>query len=199
LILKNSSDDIVDSFSPLITEIEQEASAIEDSVFLTRVDELSSVLLRVHDCRKKNMNTIHFLRDKAVVIKSLARHWDEGYLETPRNKIGLFLGDVQDHVVTKMSKLEHFEDILSRSHSDYITRLSVDNIGNRTRTLKVIIRLTVVAGIVIPLNVICGLFGMNVQVPGQHVEGLGWWFGILGGIVLFVVVSLATARIKKVI
>jgi magnesium transporter len=183
----------------LITEIEQEASAIEDTVFLTRVDELSSVLLRVHDCRKKNMYTIHFLRGKAVVVKSLARHWDEAYLETPRNRIGLFLSDVQDHIETKMSKLEHFEDILSRSHSDYLTRLSVDTIGNRTRTLKVIVRITVIAAIVIPLNVICGLFGMNVWVPGRGSNGLGWWFGILGGIILFVLASLTVARRMKVI
>jgi magnesium transporter len=105
------------------------------------------------------MTTIQFLRGKIAVIKSLARHWDNTY---HGNQIGLFLDDVQDHVLTKTSKLLHFEDILSRSHSGYLARLSVDNVGNRTRTLKVVIRITVIAAIGIPLTVTCGLFGMNV-------------------------------------
>jgi magnesium transporter len=160
------------------------------------VDDLSSVLLRVHTCRKKNMTTIQFLRGKIAVIKSLARHWDDTY---HGNQIGLFLDDVQDHVLTKTSKLLHFEDILSRSHSGYLARLSVDNVGNRTRTLKVVIRITVIAAIGIPLTVTCGLFGMNVTVPGKHVEGLGWWFGILSGLILFVMVSLGVARRMELI
>ncbi|PVH92986.1 Mg2+ transporter protein [Periconia macrospinosa] len=183
-------DDIVDSFSPLISEIEQETNAMEDSVFVTRVHELSSVLLQVHVCRKKTMSTIHLLRSKGFVIKSLARHCDG---------ISLFLGDVQDHLVTMKSKLDHYEGILSRSHSDYLTRLSVDRTRTGNQTVKFIVKITVIAAILVLLNVVCGLFGMNVRVPGGDSDGLKWWFGILGAIILIISASLAIARRMKLI
>lgn len=191
-------DDIVDSFSPLISEIEQETNAMEDSVFVTRVHELGSVLLQVHVCRKKTMSAIHLLRGKGAVIKSLARHCDEAHSATPRIKISLF-GDIQDHLMTMKSKLDHYEEILSRSHSDYLTRLSVDRIRTSNQTMKFIIRITVIAAILVPLNVICGLFGMNVSVPGGGSNGLSWWFGVLGAIILIILASLTVARRMKLI
>lgn len=183
-------DDIVDSFSPLISAIEQETNAMEDSVFVTRVHDLGPVLSQVHVCRKKTMSILHLLRGKAVAVKSLARHCDE---------ISLFLGDIQDHLMTMKSKLDHYEEILSRLHSDYLTRLSLDKICTGNQTMKLIIKITVIAAVLVPLNVICGLFGMNVRVPGGDVDGLSWWFGILGAIILIILASLAVARRMKLI
>lgn len=136
---------------------------MEDSVFVTGVHELGSVLLQVHLCRKKTMSTIYLLRGKRLVIKSLARHCDE---------ISLFLGDVQDHLVTMKSKLDHYEGILCRSHSDYLTRLSVDRTRIGNQMVKFIVKITVIAAILVLLNVACGLFGMNVRVPGGDSDGL---------------------------
>lgn len=44
----------------------------------------------------------------------------------------------------------------------------------------VLSKLTALGTVIIPLNVITGLWGMNVNVPGQEVDGLHWFFGILG-------------------
>ncbi|RKP05007.1 hypothetical protein THASP1DRAFT_1949, partial [Thamnocephalis sphaerospora] len=48
-------------------------------------------------------------------------------------------------------------------------------------TNDVINKLTVLGTILVPMNVITGLWGMNVEVPGQHASGLDWFFGIVGG------------------
>jgi magnesium transporter len=45
-----------------------------------------------------------------------------------------------------------------------------------------------------PLNLIAGLFGMNVHVPGQDAGGLGWWFGIVGVILTFSAVCVGTMK-----
>ena len=42
----------------------------------------------------------------------------------------------------------------------------------------VVAKFTIVASVVVPLNLIAGMWGMNVKVPGQDVEGLGWFAGI---------------------
>lgn len=43
------------------------------------------------------------------------------------------------------------------------------------QTADVLGRLTVLGTIVLPMNIITGLWGMNVMVPGQEVENLDWY------------------------
>ena len=188
------SDNIVDSFAPPIHSIEREADSIEDTVFVARTDDLSDLLQQIGGCRKKVMSLMRLLGGKADVIKGFAKRCNESYSVTPRGEIGLYLGDIQDHVVTMMSNLGHFEKMLSRSHSNYLAQLSVDNIRQGNRANEVLSKITLLATILVPLNLICGLFGMNVQVPGKDSEGLGWFFGIIGVIAAIVVLCLAVAR-----
>ncbi|KAF3907150.1 hypothetical protein ABW21_db0205810 [Orbilia brochopaga] len=192
-------DDITDSFGPVIHEIEKETDAIEDAVFVARSSDFSVMLKRIGDCRKKVMTLMRLLGGKADVIKGFAKRCNEQYSVTPRSDIGLYLGDIQDHVITMMSNLSHFEKMLSRSHSNYLAQLSVDHMESNNRTNEVLGKITVIATVLVPLNLICGLFGMNVPVPGNGSGTLAWFFGIIGIIVLFVVVSLVTARRMKYI
>ena len=84
--------------------------------------------------------------------------------------------------------------MLNRSHSNYLAQLSVDQIVQGNRANEVLSKITLLATILVPLNLICGLFGMNVNVPGKNVEGYGWFFGIIGVIFAIVLCSLAVAR-----
>lgn len=187
-------DNIVDTFGPVIHSIELETDTIEDQVFVARNDDLAPLLRQVGECRKKVMSLMRLLGGKADVIKGFAKRCNESYMMTPRGEIGLYLGDIQDHVVTMMSNLGHFENLLSRSHSNYLAQLSVDQIAQGTRANEVLSKITTVAAILVPLNLVCGLFGMNVPVPGRNSEGLQWFFGILGIIVAMVVAFLYGAR-----
>ena len=187
-------DNIVDTFGPPIHTIEMESETIEDQVFVARTDDFTPLLKQIGDCRKKVMSLMRLLGGKADVIKGFAKRCNESYTVTPRGEVGLYLSDVQDHVVTMMSNLGHFEKMLSRSHSNYLAQLSVDNIRQGNRANEVLSKITLLATILVPLNLICGLFGMNVQVPGKDSEGLGWFFGIIGVIGAIVATSLAVAR-----
>ena len=54
------------------------------------------------------------------------------------------------------------------------------------QTADVLGKLTVLGTIVLPMNIITGLWGMNVWVPGQHAEGnLAWFWGITAGLLCF--------------
>lgn len=44
------------------------------------------------------------------------------------------------------------------------------------QTADVLGKLTVMGTIVLPLNIICGMWGMNVKVPGQDVDSLTWFW-----------------------
>jgi magnesium transporter len=186
-------DDIVDSFAPVLRSIEQETDAIEDQVFTARIEDSREILRAVGDCRKKVMQLLRLLGGKADVIKGFAKRCNEKYSVAPHGDVGLYLSDIQDHVVTMMSNLAHFEKMLSRSHSNYLAQISVDQViqGNEANTT--LGKVTVIATILVPLNLICGLFGMNVKVPGQD-GSIAWFFGILGTIILFVAVCLGVAK-----
>ena len=188
-------DNIVDCFQPVIRNLEIETDNIEDSVFVARSDDFSSLLRRIGECRKRVTILMRLLGGKADVIKGFAKRCNEQFGVAPRGEIGLYLGDIQDHVVTMMSNLGHFEKMLSRSHSNYLAQLSVDQIQQGTRANEVLGKITLIATVLVPMNFICGLFGMNVPVPGGVNEGsLNWFFGIIGIIAGIVVVSLIVAR-----
>ncbi|KAE8132212.1 stretch-activated Ca2+-permeable channel component-domain-containing protein [Aspergillus pseudotamarii] len=173
-------DDIVDSFGPVIREIEVESEAIEDLVFIARMDDFESFLPRIGGLRKKVMSLMRLLGGKADVIRGFSKRCNEQYSVTPRGDIGLYLGDIQDHVVTMMSNLAHFEKMLSRSHTNYLAQLNVTNLVLGNHVNKILSKVTLIATMLVPMNLICGLFGMNVTVPGQGQEGLAWFFGIVG-------------------
>lgn len=151
-------------------------------------------LRQIGDVRKNVMGLMKLLGGKADVLRGFTKRCNENYNVTPRMDIGLYLGDIQDHVVTMMSNLAHFEKMLSRSHSNYLAQLSIDNITQGNNANKVLSKITLLASILVPLNLVCGMFGMNVAVPFRSVDNLIPFFVILAILVAFVIVSLGVAR-----
>lgn len=188
------SDDIVDSFGPVMCEVEKESEVIEDHVYIARLEDFNTFLPQIGGLRKKVMSLMRLIGGKADVIKGFAKRCNEQYSITPRGDIGLYLGDIQDHVVTMMSNLAHVEKMLSRSHANYLAQLNVCNIQVGNHVNRMLTKITLLATILVPLNLICGLFGMNVPVPGDETSGLGWFFGILGVIAVITVASVGVAR-----
>lgn len=127
-------DDITDVFGPLIQNIEDEVDDIDDAILKlhsssderikdktlwnekhqqdaedTVVDSAGDMLRRVGDCRKRVMSLYRLLGNKADVIKGFAKRCNERWEIAPRSDIGLYLGDIQDHIVTMTSNLSHYE------------------------------------------------------------------------------------------
>lgn len=67
------------------------------------------MLRRVGECRKKVMSLYRLLGNKADVIKGFAKRCNEHWEVAPRSEIGLYLGDIQDHIVTMTANLSHYE------------------------------------------------------------------------------------------
>lgn len=237
-------DDITDGFAPVITAIEYEADAIEDSVFEALSINFSSMLRKIGESRRKVMTLMRLLSNKADVIRMFAKrcqdeawavptntvtsrvnlagmaaapdtnstvspppsthginfgpppgapqnmmsqiHPSYGRVQ-PRADIALYLGDIQDHVVTMFQNLSAYEKIFSRSHANYLAQLQVESFNSNLTVTKILGNVTMIGTMFLPLNVITGLFGMNVNVPGQ--EKNNWFYGILGSMILLSIVS----------
>lgn len=128
-------DDITDVFAPLIQSIEEEVDDIDDKILqlhspgrsepesekaknnekasmLGEVgtgDSGGDMLRRVGEGRKKVMGLYRLLGNKADVIKGFAKRCNEHWEVAPRSEIGLYLGDIQDHILTMTSNLGHYE------------------------------------------------------------------------------------------
>ena len=72
-----------------------------------------------------------------------------------------------------MSNLGHFEKMLSRSHSNHLSQISLSHTEQGSRANELLRKITVFASILVPLNLVAGLFGMNVQVPGKFYPWVG--------------------------
>lgn len=186
-------------FAPAIRDVENETEAIEDQVFTARAEDSRAILKAIGDSRKKVMTLLRLLGGKADVVKGFAKRCNEKFDVTPRGDVGLYLSDIQDHVVTMMSNLGHFEKMLSRSHGNFLAQISTDSLAQGNAINETLGKVTLIATVLVPLNLICGLFGMNVPVPGKDANGLGWFFGILGVILTFVLGSLIAARRMRLI
>ncbi|KAF4435139.1 hypothetical protein F53441_13592 [Fusarium austroafricanum] len=194
-------DDIVDSFGPVIRQIELEADAIEDEVFVMREDDSNSFLRRIGRVRKNCLALLRLLGGKADVLRGFTKRCNENYKVTPRMDIGMYLGDIQDHVVTMATNLGHFEKILSRAHSNYLATVSINSIAQGTHTNEVLSKITFLASILVPLNLVSGVFGMNVPVPFATVGAghLAPFFGIIGFMIFMCIIFMALARWKRYI
>lgn len=186
-------DDITDAFQPLIYSIETEVDDIDDSILSFHSDNSvaddSEMLRRIGECRKKVMGLLRLLGSKADVIKGFSKRCNEHWDIAPRSEIGLYLGDIQDHIVTMVQNLGHYEKMMSRSHSNYLAQINIQMTRVNNKMNDVLSRLTVLGTIVLPMNIITGLWGMNVKVPGQEIDNLNWYFGITVGLVMFGVMS----------
>jgi len=144
------------------------------------------MLRRVGDCRKTVMGLLRLLSNKADVIKGFAKRCNEHWEVAPRSEIGLYLGDIQDHIVTMTANLGHYEKILARAHGNYLAQINIRMNERQEKTADVLGKLTVLGTIVLPMNIITGLWGMNVWVPGQEFEGdLNWFLAITAGLLCF--------------
>ncbi|KAK5110494.1 hypothetical protein LTR85_001007 [Meristemomyces frigidus] len=152
----------------------------------TAGDSGGDMLRRVGECRKKVMGLYRLLGNKADVIKGFAKRCNEHWEVAPRSEIGLYLGDIQDHIVTMTGNLSHYENLLSRAHSNYLAQINIRMNERAEQTADVLGRLTVLGTIVLPMNIITGMWGMNVWVPGQDLEGnLTWFWCITAGLMAF--------------
>ena len=132
-------DDVTDYYQPRTEQLEKEVDEIDEEILymhVTSADEATGtgikslksqsktsdddnektaevsggdMLRRVGESRKNVMSLFRLLGNKADVIKGFAKRCNEHWEVAPRSEIGLYLGDIQDHIITMTSNLSHYE------------------------------------------------------------------------------------------
>lgn len=178
---ESSDEEEEDAASSKSSNSDSSSSASGSQVWRERGD----MLRRIGDTRKRVMSLLRLLGSKADVIKGFSKRCNEQWEVAPRSEIGLYLGDIQDHIVTMVQSLNHYEKLLARSHSNYLAQINIDMTRVNNDMNDVLGKITVLGTIVLPMNIVTGLWGMNVFVPGQEQDGLTWFWSITLSLFLF--------------
>ncbi|CAH2352773.1 manganese resistance protein Mnr2p [[Candida] railenensis] len=152
------------------------------------------MLRRIGECRKRVMSLIRLLGSKPGVIKGFGIRTME---DDRRGGLKLgpgYLSDVQDHVLTMVQALKHCEKLSARFHKNYLAQLNIDMTQVSNDTNDVLGKITILGTIVLPINVVTGLWGMNCIVPGQDSPGLTWFWSIVACMFVFSLIAYNFAK-----
>lgn len=186
-------DDIVDEFMSGIKTLELEADSIEDLVLVLSQSDRHEMLRRIGAARKRVTHLLRLLKPKIDVMKALTqRNGDRLQSHTIT-----YLRDIYDHVQLMVDNLNHHNDTLDRSHSNYIGQINIEMADFSNRMTWVINKLSAAAVLAVPLSLITGMWGMNVPVPGQpdtKIKDYGPFFVIIGSMFFLMLCMFLVSR-----
>ncbi|KDQ63596.1 hypothetical protein JAAARDRAFT_695735 [Jaapia argillacea MUCL 33604] len=80
-------------------------------------------------------------------------------------EVAIYLGDIQDHILTLQHSLAHYERVLGQSHPAYLSQLRVNVSKAMSKTDQAIMILSIISIAVLSCQVTIGVCSMNVHVP----------------------------------
>ncbi|TFK41201.1 hypothetical protein BDQ12DRAFT_664050 [Crucibulum laeve] len=96
-------------------------------------------------------------------------------------EIAMYMGDIQDHILTIQHSLAHYERMLSQSHPTYLAQLRASFATTKSGKDMALIYLTVVTVAVLCVQTLIGLFSVNITIPSNERDPSGPYnvFGII--------------------
>lgn len=169
-------DKIVDSFFPMIYNIEDRLNTIED-----KLEYKNSVAL-MNDVFDLRNDLLHLRRTVLPMRDLLSIFLTSKRLNlVPQERV--YFGDVHDHLVKLTEMVESNRELTADMRDSHMSM-------NAIRMNNIMMTLTIVSTIFIPLTFIAGIYGMNFL----NMPELSWHYGyfIVLGIMLLLALSMLT-------
>lgn len=138
---------------------------------LPDVYDRSTMLRSITNMRRLVTGLTRLLGGKNMVVASLLkRAADNARLGHASSDHEAYLSDVHDHILLLQTSLYHYEYILAHCQPAYLSYLSVSSSFAKGGTDKLILALSTVSIGILPMQVVIGMFSMNVNLPhnGGH-------------------------------
>jgi len=193
IVFHSLADSISDSDLPIVQMMEEEVNNIEGFIFVLGSLEQTDLLQRMSVARRRMANFKILLSPKKDIIQNFSS--SELLVKAMTVVKMAYFRDVYDHVVSMIDTLNTSSEILSSLESTYLAKVSIEVAEASNNVNGIMKKFSSVATIILPLSLIAGLWGMNITVPFQQVEGetpfyvmvslmtvfaiiIGWWFKI---------------------
>lgn len=142
-------DELVDSYFPLLEEIEGKMDTLEEQI---QSDPNRNVMRSIFSLKQQ----LIYLRKAAGPQREVFNFLSTRHYELIDRRLTVYFQDVYDHVVRIYEMIETNRDLLGTVLDAYYSSMS-------TRLNDVMKRLTLIATIFMPLSVITGLGGINFR------------------------------------
>lgn len=183
LMLYHVVDRLVDSYYPVMDQIDETIELLQDRILQTTTPELLEQIFALR-------HSLSYLRKvvspQIEVFNRLIAREDE-FIDPA---FAPYFRDVYDHLIRTFEVVDSYRDLMSNSMDAYLSMVS-------NRQNDVMKRLTAVTTIFLPITFLTGLFGQNFRdMPQvQHDNGYLWWFIFFGMVTLSVAQALYYRKI----
>ncbi|KAJ7169842.1 hypothetical protein C8R46DRAFT_897196 [Mycena filopes] len=153
----------------------------------------ASTLHRMARARRLMTSLSRLLATKSEVVAQLRKRLltasdDKG--DADRAEVAIYLGDVQDHILTLENSLSHYERMLSQSHPLYISHIRATVAISKGGSDQALMYLSAVSVGVLCIQTLIGLCSINVNVPHNDLDGNQFKaFGVVISLALLILVS----------
>ncbi|MBI3099188.1 MAG: magnesium/cobalt transporter CorA [Planctomycetes bacterium] len=178
---------VVEDYMPTLQQLEDAIEEVEDHIFKSnREDLLQDVLAFKKD--------VMHLRRIILPQREVALRLSRGEFKRISAGMGIFFRDIYDQFYRVADMTESYRDVVSSVLEAHLTVTS-----NRMNSIMKV--LTIFSSIMLPLSLIAGIYGMNVQLPGEPVSAdfdggsTFWW--IIGGMSAITLTLLGLFRRSK--
>ncbi|MFI9332993.1 magnesium and cobalt transport protein CorA [Kitasatospora sp. NPDC052868] len=168
-------DQVVDSYAPVVTELERDIEQIEATVFSGTVAPTE----RIYFLRREATD---FYRAVHPLLAVLARRLPPG---RSAPELLPYFRDVHDHLLLVNEEVAAQRDLLTTVLEANIAVISVEQNRITLRQSATMERLTIVATVFLPLSFVVGFFGQNFAWLVRHIDTLTEFVALgLGGLLL---------------
>ena len=144
------SDALVDSYFPLLDEIENDIDQMEDKIL---VDPGGDILKQLFVLKRD----LTFLRKVVSPLRDVFNILVRRDTSLVSEKTAVYFRDIYDHLTRAVEFINSYRDMVGGALDIYLSTVS-------NRMNEIIKRLAVVATIFLPLSFLAGFFGMNFQI-----------------------------------
>lgn len=178
-------DNIVDDTFPIIERLDERIDDLEDNIFLNKGQVITEEILALK-------RTIILLRKVLIPQRHIFTNITGRYSSFVSAENVPYYLDLADNLNNILDTVNTYRELVNSSTETYYSILS-------GRTSEIITVLTIISVIMMPLTVITGFFGMNVNLPGGGNPGGNWYtvYLILGGMLLLSLGMLRFFRYRK--
>lgn len=171
-ILYVLTDRLVDSYFPVLDQMNDAVDLLEDSIVTSPSDKLMS---RIFDMKRDAMVLRKVTSPQLEVFTRLTT---PGYgVVSEANAI--YFRDVHDHLIRVFESTDSYRELMSGALDAYLSTVS-------NRMNEVMKRLTVMAALFLPITFFTGVFGMNLREQPIWDDPIFWVFvGSMFGVSVF--------------
>jgi magnesium transporter len=174
LLMHHLMDMEIDFYFPVLDEIEDEIDELEEEVYRNIDRKVLGRLFRL----KRQLLTI---RKRVSPQKEVVLMLTQKSFPFISEHASAYYRDIYDHIIRINESVDDYREILSNTLEVHLSMVS-------NRMNEVMKALTIVATIMLPLTVLTGIYGMNLNIPESHFDDMYY-------IVLFLMAIIAVLMV----